>query len=151
MPFTSERRAQYVEDINWDLDRRFLEEDSKRFLGVLEALMARYRSLGSGQHQPFYQEKFEPSSFEDKINDLWSKLTNPEEFFEGRPLYSEYQAIIAERIRHKILELNPNFQDQQKNDSPVMVQFILTRVYEKSSPPNPRGADRWAHVRSSNF
>ena len=64
-------------------------------------------------------------NFLSRTKDLWRKLTDPQEFFEGRPLYSEYQAIIAERIRHKILELNPNFQDQQKNDSPVMVQFIL--------------------------
>ena len=29
--------------------------------------------------------------------------------------------------------------------------FIMTRLYEKFPPPNPRGADRGAHVRSSNL
>jgi len=35
--------------------------------------------------------------------------------------------------------------------TPITVIFIMTRLYEKSPPPNPRGADRGAHVRSSNL
>ena len=33
----------------------------------------------------------------------------------------------------------------------ILKRSYLTRLYEKSPPPNPRGADRGAHVRSSNL
>jgi hypothetical protein len=33
----------------------------------------------------------------------------------------------------------------------TQLNFYVTRLYEKFPPPNPRGADRGAHVRSSNL
>ena len=57
--------------------------------------------------------------------------------------YMQWNIIFDDAFEAEFYELNKAVQ--------VECYAHLTRLYEKSPLPNPRGADRGAHVRSSNL